>query len=99
MELSEDNLAIIDDEERSLNTARICEEPHLFVGYVPDNRDLLRDLVLSPQLFDALDKVVGALMRTNPSSIDEDLDAFAVRNRLLVDHAQLFDSKVLEDRH
>ena len=94
----QDDLRVLDDEEGPLHPARVREEPHLLVGDIPDDGDLLRNLETSPQLLDAGDEVIGIGVRSYPSTIHEDFHTFAISDRELVVKAQSLDAKVLQDR-
>ena len=97
--LSQEYLAIFDDEKWPLNASWISEEANLFVRDVSDDRDFLGDLHATPQFLDLFDKVISVVVSANPPPVDEDLDTLAMAYRLLVGGTQGFYAEVLEDGH
>lgn len=97
MPLSHEDLVFLDDEQRPLNSSSIRVEPDLLVGDVADNRDFFGDLVASAKVLDALKKVIGVVVRSEPVAVDEDFDVFASLDLMLIPLFELLDSKIFQD--
>ena len=75
--LPEKQLAVLDDEERPLDSSSVGVEPDLLVGDVAHDRYLLRDLVAPAKLLDALQQVVWIVVSADPVSVDKDFHIFS----------------------
>ena len=75
--LPEKQLAVLDDEERPLDSSSVGVEPDLLVGDVAHDRYLLRDLVAPAKLLDTLQQVVWIVVSADPVSVDKDFHIFS----------------------
>lgn len=73
---------LVNNEERALDSSCVSVEPDLLVGDITDDRDLLRNLVVSAEVHYTFDEVVSVVVSSPPVSVDKNLDEFSSEDRL-----------------
>jgi hypothetical protein len=66
-------LVIFDNEERPAHAARVRQQPELALPDIPDDRNLVRDQALAPELPQLQDEIVRVLVDAHPVAVEEDL--------------------------
>jgi hypothetical protein len=66
-------LVIVDDEERPTHAAGVRQQPELALPDIPDDRNLVRDQALTPELPQLQDEIVRVLVDAHPVAVEEDL--------------------------
>jgi hypothetical protein len=74
---------VINDEERSTNSAGIRENLELSISNISNQGDFMRNQVGSSQVLDSLDKMSRVSVNTNPNTVNEHFGSIGRSQRLV----------------
>ena len=79
--LADQQLLVLDDEDRAAAAPRVGEEAELAVGDVANHGDLGGNLDGPAELAQRVDELVGVVVHADPRAVDEDLGRGGDRRR------------------